>query len=387
MATFRFLVLVGVVGMAGCIPEREAPTAIAAQTDASWRGCGDYGCGDNSPNVAGEPFWGLWLNGTENEAHVRYLHFARNLALMKIDAYTPLDVDGGRLRVWFGGAWQYGPSALENGILQIAIGRAKYYIKIAHVHSGTVGGTDLGEPFWTRITAPRAETYELQWTSIDGPVDADGEPRFEEVCKQTTLDDHQWHNQIDAVIFEGEKYDLDTKEIELTPTAGSSAWFNIACEGSLPAKMYLTMRTTASNVVPGYVSTIDNDRQAMVHAWAAEYCGRGISFTQTGHKLLMQDHMPIFDGLGWLPREAPIGFTQDELEDKLVTVEAVWDGNGAVCLETPRLAVDDPKVPPDPDIEKHILDLCGSRPLPCSQYSWFPTKWFEHGKLVTATTP
>src|SRR4029079_7487609 len=107
-----------------------------------------------------------------------------------------------------------------------------------------------------------------------------------------------WHNQIDAVIFEGDKYNLETKQITASPTQSQKGWFNIACAGSTPAKAYLMGRTSASGVPPLYVSAIDNDRQALVRALAAEYCGNGVNFTGSGHRLVMQDHLPIFDDKG-----------------------------------------------------------------------------------------
>ena len=258
-------------------------------------------------------------------------------------------------------------------------------VKIAEVRSGTVGGDDIGERFWSRVTSADAETYQLQWAALDGPVDADGNPRFEDVCPHETIDG-VWENEIDAVIFEGEKYNLQTKQIQTAPTTGNRAWLNIACAGSTPAKLYLLRRTTASGVLPLYMSAIDNDRQAMVRAYAAEYCGNGVNFTQSGHRLVIQDHLPIFDNRGWIPREAPVGFSDHDIEDGLVAIEAVWDANHAVCLETPRLALPDPVVPIDRNIERRIDEACKeARPPKCSDQSWFPNDWTSHGQLMTAT--
>ena len=381
------LVLAMVGGGAGCLPEEPEPASSSVTSAVN---CG-YLCGDNGGVIDGVPFFGMYLQGAPlglgpDEPHL--LHFAHDFNQMKLGWYAPLDVDGGRLRTRIAGTWRYGPANLKNGVLLVGIGPAKYYVKIAEVHSGIVGGTDQGEPFWTTVTTRRAETYTLQWASQDEPVNANGEPPFHDVCPLiTTLDDGLWQNQIDAVVFEGEKYNLETTKISLTPTNDYTAWFNVACAGSLPAKMYLTMRASASNLPPTYVNTIADDRQAMVRAWAAEYCGNGISFTQTGHKLLIQDHLPTLGGEGWLPQSEPIGFTDDEVKSKAVTVEAVWDANGAVCLDTPRMAVDDPNVPPDDDIEHKILDKCGKRPDPCTGQSWYPGQWTEHGTFRTATKP
>ncbi|HSR95660.1 MAG TPA: ADYC domain-containing protein [Kofleriaceae bacterium] len=384
MPTFRFLVLAGLAGVTGCIGE---PGPETAQVTAYFRDdCGEFACGQNGARMGGVPFYGLWLNGDENEQHVRYLHYAESVPAMNLGLYQTLDVEGGRLRVWSGGTWAYGSTALRGGILLLGIGRKSFYVKIAEVRSGTASGDDIGEAFWSRVGSPDAETYQLQWAPIDGPVDANGNPRFEDVCPHDTLDSDLWQNQIDAVIFEGDKYNLQTKQITASPTTGSKAWLNIACAGSTPAKLYLLRRTTASAVLPGYLSAIDNDRQAMVRAYAAEYCGNGVNFTRSGHRLVIQDHLPIFDGQGWIPRAAPVGFSDDERDAGAVIVEAVWDANHAVCLETPRLALPDPVVPIDHDIEQRIDDACKEkRPPKCSDQSWFPNDWASHGQLLTAT--
>jgi hypothetical protein len=371
--------------LAGCV---FTPASEPATSSTSSNICG-FQCGDNG-KIDGIPFVGAYLPGAPaavygTQPHV--LHYASDFNNMKLGIYAPIDVDGGRLRTRIAGNWRYGPAVLENGVLLIAVGREKYYVKIAKVNSGIVGGMDLGEPLWTTVDTRRVETYQLQWASLEAPVNANGVPAFEDICKHITLDDEIWQNQVDAAVFEGEKYDLETTKISLTPTNDYVAWFNVACAGSLQAKMYLTMRTTASGLPPTYTTTIGNDRQAMARAWAAEYCGNGIRFTETGHKLVIQDHLPNEGEEGWLPREAPIGFSDDELKNDKIRVEAVWDANGAVCLDTPRLAVDDPNVPPDPKIEQKIIEKCGKLPDKCSEQPWFPDQWTEHGAFLTATKP
>ena len=375
--------------LAGCI---SAPASAPATSSTSSNICGLL-CGDNGGLIDGIPFFGAWLPFAPmtGPGEPRVLRFARSFPLMLSGTFAPIDVDGGRLRTRMGTTWLYGPANLENGVLLIAVGSGTYYVKIAKVNSGIVGGQDLGEPFWTTIPGARAESYQLQWASTKAPVNANGAPAFQDVCPNIVpLDGDLWQNQIDAVVFEGDKYNLETTKISLPPTGDFVAWFNVACAGSLPAKMYLTRRASASNLAPTYTNTIADDRQAMVRAWAAEYCGNGVSFTQTGHKLLIQDHLPNLGQDGWLPREAPIGFSDEEVKNNSeVTLEAVWDASGAVCLETPRLQVDDGVIPPlsEEEIEAEILEKCGKRPPRCTELSWYPTKWTAHGKFRTAVRP
>jgi hypothetical protein len=375
--------------LAGCIP---APESEPATSSTSANICG-FLCGDNGGLIDGIPFFGAYLPGAPivGKSDPRVLRFESSFSNMKLGIYAPIDVDGGRLRTRIAGNWRYGPAVLENGVLLIAVGLETYFVKIANVNSGTVGGMNLGEPFWTTMPGDRAETYQLQWAASDAPMNPSGEPLFQDVCPNIVeLDGDQWQNQIDAVVFEGEKYNLETTKISLTPTGDYVAWFNVACAGSLPAKMYLTRRASASNLPPAYVNTIADDRQAMVRAWAAEYCGNGVSFTQTGHKLLIQDHLPNLGQEGWLPKAEPIGFSDDEVKDDAeVTLEAVWDTGGAVCLETPRLAVDDGNIPPVPEaeIDADIIEKCGKRPPRCSEQAWYPGQWTSHGKFRTAVRP
>lgn len=340
------------------------------------------GCGENGGMINGVPFWGLYLSGADNDDGVHYLRFARNTVLMNAKQYATLDVDGGRLRFRTSSTavWQYG-SALIGGILAIGIGTAEYYVKIAEVHPGPSDVGPAAEPYWTRTGEPGPETYLLRWGNLDELGDPTHPPR--ELCATTVLDDDVWHNQVDAVVFEGEQYALGTRQIRPTPT-DDKAWFNVACMGSLPAKMFLTRRTDASSDGAQYVSTIDNDRQAMVRAWAADYCGSGRSYTHAGHKLRINDRMPSSSGPpGWLPRHEPIGFTLLDTFDPSFHYEAVWDAHGAVCLDLPRMSADDPRFDADPEMLGKVHAEC--KPPPCADQPWFPLGWAAHGAFITAT--
>jgi hypothetical protein len=342
-------------------------------------------CGGNGGLVGGLEFAGFWLNHTENEQHLRYLGFARSYAdmLHVPPIYVPLDIEGGLLR-WGPnpGHWH---SELVGGVLAFkrASDNKTFYVLIAEVHFDSSGLLD-GSPYWTKLASGSAERYRFEWVAADDP----NPTNFVDVCPAIdAVDDDLWINtngeQIDAVnafAFEGDKYDPETRKITQPSTAPYAAWLNIACVGSLAAKMDLSRRTNASSDGVTYVSTIDDDREGLVHAWAAEYCGSGSSFTHTGHKLRIRDKK------GWLPKAAPIGWLDGWLMPK-PTYEAVWDANGAVCLDTPRMAVDDPNIPPDDKIEDKILATCGSRPPPCSKQSWFPDHWQDHGQFLTATFP
>src|SRR6185503_16742427 len=169
MAKLWSLVPAAAAALAGCVPASSPEPATSSATSAYT--CG-YMCGDNGALIDGIPFFGMYLQNApfqflSNEPHL--LRYARNWNDMQDAKYRQLDVDGGRLRMRLAGSWLYGPSNLENGVMLVGVGAAKYYVKIAHVHSGIVGGTDQGQRFWTTVTTRRAETYTLQWASPKEP--------------------------------------------------------------------------------------------------------------------------------------------------------------------------------------------------------------------------
>ena len=156
-----------------------------------------------------------------------------------------------------------------------------------------------------------------------------------------------------AIVFEGDRYDLGNKTIrefdKRAPLAAGAAdgeegsgaaWFNLACAGTAAAKMHLLNQTRAGvlyqypDPVPARSTTIAQ-RQAVLKMLTADYYGNGQSFTVNGRPLLYTDSE------GWFPFR---DWVTVDVEDQgaIASIEAVWGPDGAVCLDTPRMAsIDD----------------------------------------------
>jgi hypothetical protein len=134
--------------------------------------------------------------------------------------------------------------------------------------------------------------------------------------ESVTVEGEQHH----ALVFRGDRYHPKTTQV----TESLEPWINIACAGTAVAKLHLLRHTKAGTHIP-YVTTIP-ERQAMLRMLRADYCGNGGSYTEDGTPLRYADRYH------WHPDG--IDLTQSW---QRALVEAVWDHNGAVCLDLPRL--------------------------------------------------
>lgn len=328
----------------------------------------------NSPLVGGHSVSWLRLDHMANDDGVRFVEFYKN------GVPRSLDIDGNILRYLGGDGKWHGYKDLVGTVIRIQIENVQYDVTIAEVKNCTSvfpspGGTtycsEPGIPYWTDSYSGQAETYRLTWNNATEP-----DSIRKEVCPYLEPEPTTGGHTYEAVVFEGDHFDPVTRNITETDTTQFVAPFNIACMGSLPAKQELSRRTAATRNAT-YDSTISDDRQALARAWAAQYCGTE-AFTKTGHQLRIRDRREWLNQAAW-------GWTNwaPFLNPKF-KYEAVWDEHGAVCLDTPRLAVPDPKVKIDPLISAKIHEECGDIP-PCTGQPWFPAKWKDHGQFLTAT--
>jgi hypothetical protein len=135
-----------------------------------------------------------------------------------------------------------------------------------------------------------------------------------------------------AVVFEGDRYHQNTLAVSNSDTALLDTWFNVACAGSLPSKMFLIRQAAASALDPtgpGGALAVPSlqVRQAFVDLWAASYCGDGFSFTETGHPIRIRDRANT------MRVDFHVGFDDGDYR----SVEAVWGPRGALCLNQPRI--------------------------------------------------
>jgi hypothetical protein len=148
-----------------------------------------------------------------------------------------------------------------------------------------------------------------------------------------------------AVIFTGNHYEPN---FTVHTTAGNTQWgtrFNIACVGTALAKLHLHRHTEAAEAPRANLDA----QQALLRMLTGDYCGDGRSYTMNGRQLeytYNQTWYPLY------PR-----FSKDK-DDAL---DAVWNRDGAVCIEKPRLGY-------TPD---QIRALCPGKRLPsCKSKRW-----------------
>jgi hypothetical protein len=160
----------------------------------------------------------------------------------------------------------------------------------------------------------------------------------------------------------------------------TSTWFNIACEGTAIAKLHLLRHTAASvfdpradvptgsdhaiPVPPGIPTgpivhprrtTKVPERQALLKMLTADYCGIGFPFTENGHPLsytFQQPWQPLF------PRTNGSAVPFRGLDN--VSIDALWNQDGAVCLAVPRLSDIEPRA----RLENRIRMWCPARDRP-----------------------
>lgn len=330
--------------------------------------------GDCPPSVCGMN--GTWLGSGVpfRTLHLSpYRHNEANLSILKFlgperhghRASLTLHVDGDRLHptdrdiVEVGSVLQLGPAETPGG----APRSPTYEITITGVQS---------HPFLvdcqgcSRTSYP---VYEFSARSLDDDCPL-------EVC-DPSLDDGSdtTHNLIgNAVIFHGDFYEPGYTVKPAAATGYDDDTFNIACVGTAISKLHLLRHTSASQGAPAdpLPPPVDK-RQAMLRMLTADYCGAGHPFTHDGVPLNFGiDLAAGYDGLlnpGPNPPspDPNTGITvparsQFRLDGAggMPSIDALWTGDGATCIGTPRQLVEDPQNPQNPQLWKQIEAVCRS---------------------------
>lgn len=307
-------------------------------------------CGMNGTWLgSGVPFRTLHLNPyRHNEANLSILGFLGPERHGHRESLT-LHVDGDRLH-------PAGLDIVEDGSI-LLLGPAE-----------TPGG------------APRSPTYELTITHVQQQnflVDCQGcsrttYPMYEfsarsldddcplEVC-DPGLDDGSdtTHNLIgNAVIFQGDFYEPGYTVKTAAATGYDDDTFNIACVGTAISKLHLLRHTAASQGAPSdpLPPPVDK-RQAILRMLTADYCGAGHPFTHDGVPLHFGiDLAAGYDGLlnpgpGAPATDPNTGISvparshfQIDPTGGMASVDALWTGDGATCIGTPRQLAADPQI-------------------------------------------
>lgn len=263
--------------------------------------CSKFICGENSPIIGGLPFFELDQTGVKAapDSGLRITGFKLNGESLQVR------VIGARL----------GGMTANNVLLQgNALVGAKLYLENDQGTTFVVNleGVAQNQPYWEGGNdGTLLESYKLTWTQEPGG----GTPR--NLCPVLTSTAEWSTPPYHALIFRGDRYDAKTGKVAAVGAA-TGPWFNIACAGDVLAKLLVTRHAEAAQAA-GYMTTA-KQRTAAIRMFRADYCKTG-SNTQLG--------VPIdwanVGGWNWLGvPPAP------------ANVEAIWDHNGAVCLNTPR---------------------------------------------------
>ena len=292
------------LALAACVDDPTTGTAAEEIIyDPDSDGCPKWGCGTNGPLVTGYQFHELDENGAVNDAGFKLLYLEKDGKSFRAD------VERDRLYARpFSNPYEVALSGpgLVGSKLVLQRGVDTYAIHILGVHVTT--------KFW--IGGGYVETYELGYTgpSVPSPRALCSNPP--NVKEQG--DGSYWPAPLEAILFTGDRYDADALTVTAADYASAGGWFNIACAGSVLAKLHLNRHTT-----PGSDSTHTTnryERQAMLKMYTSDLCG---------------------DGTPWTVQGTPLRW-ENARQWKLLgggekSYEGLWTSNGAYCLDVHRL--------------------------------------------------
>lgn len=317
--------VLAMVALSACV-EAAGDDSTESVTQEAKSPCPLWGCGENSPILG--PFnlheleedrvsGGLHLPGGANSAGIRLLGFRKNGQMYRADVV----VDKLKARSLITGMIVYEGVTLAGGALVVsypvapglAAGNAE--LQILNVHNNVT--------MW-QGPATAVETYEINYTGADVPVGAsrpvcrNAPPAAAGTGLAVDGEGKVWPNRLEAILYTGDRYKEDTKEVTAASYVAAGTWFNIGCAGGALAKLYLNRHTTAS-ATAGYTTT-PAERQTMLKMYVGDFCGNGWTFTRQGTKIHWSNNK------GW---QSASGNT--------ASYESLWYPGGAVCLDTHRL--------------------------------------------------
>jgi hypothetical protein len=292
---FGLVCALGFVPLGGCGLDtaEEAPVVRSTTIDSD---CSRWRCGYNTSEINGKSLQELHLDGQDNADGVAIVGFLPPAGLL-FD--YELDVDGDEL-VARGGL--LGDQTLRG--IELLGGTILVRIEAGLVVPVLIAGYEEVDS-WATGADPLA-AYSLVYADLDDPLIE------RSVCKGTLLDPLQ----ASVVILAGERYDLDTK----TVIANQDRWFTLACAGSAAAKMALMGYGPHADFAGQGAPASVEQRQATLKMITADYCGDGTSYTVDGTPMHWENQA------GTVVDPEPLG-----------DLEAFWTGDGALCLDTPRL--------------------------------------------------
>lgn len=359
-------------GQPSADPASEAPAPVeplACQQGISAASCDctENNCGQNSPVIDGLPFSKLHLGGLPNPQGFSLIAFAVSDAAALAESYFVPGFD-----------------VVMNNHFLLNVGNVmvleregqKYFVKLVAV-SPTSPSPD-SQPYWAHVES-LLPWYRLEYTTPEELL-ASPRPRYQDLCKTYPGASEGW-NATGAFIFEGNVYNQVTITVESSPRVpANQTWFNVACPGSLPAKMLATRRVD----IDGYGAS-PKEQQAFANMWSGNYCGTGRTFTKPGWPLRIRTRNPL-GAVGSIAWNHPASFVAGDV----ASVDAVWSAEGAVCIDTPRLDTDpmlvdaDPAEPGDQTWRHEIEQHCGrSIPRCTKNHEALPAGWQATGYVLS----
>jgi ADYC domain len=364
------------LALAGCAEVAPLATASLDQGLVQQEDCSSYNCGLNSPVIDGVYFSSLHLSPLISNPHgMRVAHFAS-------------DENNALAGVYFAP----GADVVQGATLQLAVGNVMVLERGSKRYFLRLFSASTTQLLWA-LPSGVVTSYQLKYTTAEEllrcraaspTAQPDCSRIYREICKHQDLGDG-W-SMLGALIFEGNQYDQQSLEVTASAVLpANDTWFNVACEGSLPAKMLLTRRTFATNL--GAIPLAE--QQAFARMWAGDYCGSGQVFTRANFPLRIRPRTALGSTGSMVPSH-PASF------DKLASIDAIWDEHGATCMNTPRLDTAVPAIDPDPETpqletwESTIRGICAEQghPLPrctpaVAPAGWLPAGWGAQGYVVS----
>lgn len=329
--------------------------------------CTENNCGQNSPVIDGLHFSKLHLGGLANPQGFSLVAFAADTAAALAGAYF---VPAGDVVV--------GNQFLLNlgNVMVLEREGKRYFVRLAAV--APTGVMPNSQPYWAHVEN-FIPWYRLEYTSPEEL--ALPSPRWRDVCRTYPATTEGWY-ATGAFIFEGNIYNQVTITVESSPRLpANQTWFNVACPGSLPAKMLATRRVD----IDAYGASL-KEQQAFANMWSANYCGTGRTFTKPGWPLRVRTRNPL-GVVGSIAWTHPASFVAGGFS----TVDAVWGAEGALCIDTPRLDTDPALVDADTsepgnqtwrhEIEQH----CGRTIPSCTsgKVGELPAVWLANSYVIS----
>ena len=318
-----------------------AAAAAVALPATARAACGKLECGTNSPHLAQYAFHELDASGQHrNDAGVQVLALYKwgvpFTPAVRGDHLVALDAHGDV--VWSG-------DDLIGTYLHLEVktgeGLQQFRLQIDDVEH------DLA--LWVDDADEDLEAYELSWRELNGQM-VTTRPLCNLPPPVIVQDGLEYYPNPNATIFyTGDRYDAATKRVTATTAAATADWFNIACAGSVLAKMHLNRYTTAS-VRPTH-STTPAERNDLLAMYTANVCGTGQSYTVNGTDIRWTGTN------GWNAYDQP---------SPAVALEGVWGDGRAQCIDTFR-------IPANQGAFACEVPACES----------LEGNWFDHGTVMS----